>query len=44
MIRTIQAEIMKKKMIDWTMPKLVDIARKEERTRTAALAAKAKIL
>ncbi|CDW71080.1 UNKNOWN [Stylonychia lemnae] len=44
MIRTIQAEIMKKKMVDWTMPKLIEIAKKEDRAKTAAQAAKAKIL
>ena len=36
MIRTIQAEVMKKKMVDWTMPKLIDIAKREERAKTAA--------
>jgi len=27
---------MKKKMVDWTLPKLLEIARKEDRARTAA--------
>ena len=31
-------------MVDWTLPKLLEIARKEDRARTAAQAAKAKLL
>eukprot|EP00347_Sterkiella_histriomuscorum_P004304 403360956 len=44
MIRTIQAEVMKKKMVDWTMPKLIDIAKREERAKNEAQKAKAKLL
>ena len=36
MIRTIQAEIIKKKMVDWTLPKLLEQAKVEERAKTAA--------
>ena len=44
MVRTIQAEIQKKKVMDWTLPKLLEQARREERARTAAMKEKERIL
>ena len=44
MVRTIQAEIQKKKVMDWTLPKLLEQARREEKARTAAMKEKERIL
>ncbi len=36
--------MIKKKQVDWTKPQLLEIARKEEKAKSEALAAKAKLL
>lgn len=36
MVRTIQAELIKKKQVDWTKPQLLEIAKKEERAKMDA--------
>ena len=44
MIRTIQAEIQMKKMVEWTLPKLIELAKKEQRDKRAADKEKERII